>query len=507
MSENDVVEKYIDSLAEHAGIRRLEDLRNEDSKGKQRTAGDSRGGPLSAFDKEDFRQHVRQTLNDPNTKYIIDTSNDRMVFYNGSEANNARITFTPAQFTEGDGHAGTLMRDRSRKSAGIFADEIKEATKNMGGVTPEIRSVSDGGWIEHLEKYRVQLENMPDRVLGKGDLRTDYARAGDAVKTEPLKPLDYSAPNSPKVDSPLKKAYNVVSEAAGPVVKKTGMLILGAIPIVGMLPNTAEAAELKDKLATAIDNGQISPEAVAEYNIIMAGHIAQGADPTVVLGEAGVQQSFNDWADRYNVQGELRESLQPSSLALMLKDGGTYIAQNIDRLPSATIDVAEYAGQSALAAGEVALNAADDAYDYMSGNTLRTQGIYDALPSVDLQEVTARQLTGDHAALNERGDVLDLLQAKARAEYFEDKMSVEADPDRQAYYGERLQDARNDFETSVEAMDEGQYNDVKDYLATYNQYVQGVAAENIVTIPTQGEAANQEVYGLQANSTQNRIAM
>ncbi len=506
MNNKDTTELFIDSLTEHAGLRRLEDIRNENSSGNQRTGGKAKGDPLTAFDKEDFRTHLRNTLNDPQTQYFIDDSNGRITFFNENEANRSRIIFNPAQF-ETDGHAGTLMRDPVRQQSNIFNRNIAEATQNMNGVVPEVRSVSDGGWIDHLEEYRVQLENVPDRVLGKGDLRTDYARADDAVKTEPLKPLDYSAPNSPKMDSPLKRAYNVVSEAAGPVAKKLGYIVIGSIPIIGMLPNTAEAAELKDKLATAIDNGQISPEAVAEYNIIMAGHIAQGADPTVVLGEAGVQQSFNDWADRYNVQDDLRESLQPSSLALTLKNGGTYIAQNIDRLPSATVDVAEYAGQTAYSAGEIGLNAIDDTYDYLSGNTEKVQGLYDALPSVDLQEVTADQLTGDHAALNERGDVLDLLQAKARAEYFEDKMSVETDLDRQAYYGERLHDARDDFKTSVEAMDEGQFNDVKDYFATYNQYVEGVAAENAVTADEASALTNPALLGSQPLATNNRMAI
>lgn len=506
MSEpsKDIVELYIDSLTEHAGERRLADLRNENSSGNQRTGGRAKGDPLTAFDKEDFRQHVRQSLNDPDTKYFINEADGRAVFFNGGETNNTRFTFTPAQFTEGDGHAGTLMRDSYNRGLRLFKEDFDEVVDKTG-VTPEIRSVSDGGWIEHLEGYRTQLENVPNRALGKGDLRTDYARAGDDLKTQPLKPLDYSAPNSPKMDSPLKRAYNVVSEAAGPVVKKTSMVILGAIPIIGMLPNSAEAAELKDKLATAIDNGDIPPEAVTEYNVIMAGHIAQGADPTVVLGEAGVQQSFNDWAERYNVQDDLRDSLQPSSLALMIKDGGTYIADNIDRLPSATADVVKFTGGAAVTAGEISMNAIDYAYDHISGNAEITQGLYDQLPSVNLQDVLSGSLTGDHASLNEREDVLDLLQSKARVEYFESQMASEEDPYRHAYFADRSQAAKDDFESSVEAMDKEQLNDVQNYLATYNQYIAGNMAENpnmVNETPT-----NPELLDVETSATSSRMAI
>lgn len=375
----DIVELFIDSLAEHAGQSRLEDLRNENSSGNQRTGGKAKGDPLSAFDKDDFRTHVRSTLTDPNSKYFIDESNGRMIFFNADEANNTRTIFNPNQFTHGDGHSGTLVRDAVKDGEKNFVRELDRSTKNMGGIAPEVRSVSNGGWIEHLEGYRTQLEIVPERVLGKGDLRTDYARAGDTVKSDPLLPLDYDAPNAPAKKSMLRAAF----EASAPILKTTGMVVLGAIPIIGMIPNTVEAAELETKLQTAIDNGQVSEEALLAYNTILTGHIAQGADPTVVLGEAGIQASFNDWADRYNVQDDLRESLQPSSLALMLKDGSIYIAQNIDNLPQATLDVGSFAAEQTASGAGYVMGAVDSAYDYMSGNTAEMQDVYDGLPVLD----------------------------------------------------------------------------------------------------------------------------
>lgn len=200
-SKPDIVNLFIDSLTEHAASKHLPDLRNEDSKGKQLSPSRSKGEPLTAFDKEDFRQHLRQTLSDPNTTYSVDEATDRMILFNADETNRSLIVFNPD--LNKDGHIGTTMRSRTKVEMGDFEDASKAARDNMKRA-PEIRSVSDGGWVEHLEKYRIQLENMPDRVLGKGDLRTDYSRAGDDIKIEPLKPLDYSAPNSPKMDSLLK---------------------------------------------------------------------------------------------------------------------------------------------------------------------------------------------------------------------------------------------------------------------------------------------------------------
>lgn len=173
------------------------------------------------------------------------------------------------------------------------------------------------------------------------------------------------------------------NKAVSPFLKGAGMVVLGAIPIIGILPNIVEAKELETTLQTAIDNGQVSEDALLAYNTILAGHIAQGADPTVLMGEAGTQASFNDWADRYNVQGDLRESLQPSSLALMLKDGSIYIAQNTDRIPQATLDVGNFAIEQTVVGAGYVMNAVDSAYDYMSGNTADMQDIYDGLPVLE----------------------------------------------------------------------------------------------------------------------------
>lgn len=506
-----IVELYVDSLAEHAGQRRLADLRNENSKGKQRTGGEAKGDALTAFDKEDFRQHARQTLNDPDTKYFINKADDRIVFFNGSEANNVRMTFTPAQFTEGDGHAGTLMRDSFGRGHKEFVKEYEIVVKNTG-VEPAIRSVSDGNWIEHLEGYRTQLENVPDRVLGKGDLRSDFHQAGDNLKTDPLLPLDYNAPNAPIVtkDIALEVTESVAEksmlrgafDAAAPMLKTTGMIVLGAIPVIGMLPNTVEAAELKDKLNTAIENGQISENSLVEYNTILAGHIAQGADPTVVMGEAGVQASYNDWADRNNVQGELRESLQPSSLALMMKDGGTYIAQNIERLPSATVDVGRFAGQATAAGAEVTSSAIDSVYDNLSGNTAQMQEIYDALPVLetaandDLYDASVPDPIRNYPTAHDMAQIkTQIVNTQETIEQInqgtKQPFSGMSKPESTDFLQERITRLNDRFEGTYDAAKaDGTLDEVMDYTTQYGAFNADKAAQSLVIQDT-NHAANQ----------------
>ena len=186
--DNENIKNFIDSITEHGFKNHRKDLRNERSSGKSLSPGKSKGESLNIVEKDNFRQHLRETLTDPNTKYFVDDTTDRIVFYNDTPSNRTVLVFNPSQMSDGDGHAGTLMRQGVKDKKTIFNSEYADVALRNNGVTPEIRSVSDGKWVEHLEKYSDELANTPKRVLAKGDLPIDYTRARDFKAGLPYEP-------------------------------------------------------------------------------------------------------------------------------------------------------------------------------------------------------------------------------------------------------------------------------------------------------------------------------
>ena len=218
--------------------------------------------------------------------------------------------------------------------------------------------------------------------------------------------------------NPYARAFN---KASG-ITLKIGGRFMSALPIVGTIigvgMNTAEAAELQTTLQDAIDQGAISEEALLEYNAILAGHIAQGGDPSVVLGEAGVQVAFNEWADRHHVQGDLRAALQPTSLALMARSGSYYLAD-------ATFDVAVFAfNQSAetISYGvQQFTGGIDYTVDAIIGDLAQRQSIYDSLPVLNKGIEESHPIEENLAAYN-------LSQIKTQIVWTQEKLdAIEAD--------------------------------------------------------------------------------
>jgi hypothetical protein len=148
--------------------------------------------------------------------------------------------------------------------------------------------------------------------------------------------------------------------------------------------NTAEAAELNETLQTAIENGDISQEALLKYNTILAGHIAQGGDPSVIGGEAGIQLAYNAWADEYIKDNPaLQAALQPSSLGLMIKNGAQYVGNAAVAVGGFAI---EKAGDGLAATGHIIANTTDTLIDRFSGQEKALQEIYDVLPVLDQED-------------------------------------------------------------------------------------------------------------------------
>lgn len=480
------VENFIDSITEHAFRKHRPDLRNERSTGQGLSPSKSKGDALEIVEKENFRQHLRETLTDPNTKYFIDDSTGRMTFFNDAPNNRTMLIFNPAQF-ETDGHAGTIIRSKPRLGDVDFDNALEAARQNMGGKAPVVSSVSDGRWIGHLDHYSAELANTPRRVLAKGDLPEDYRAARDFKADLPYEPQRISVEIGQVVEEVAQKPgmLRAAFESAAPILKTTGIVVLGSLPIIGLLPNTVEAAELKGTLAEAIDRGEISRNALLEYDVIMGGHVAQGLDPTMIGGELGVQAAYNDWADRYNVQGELREKLQPSSLALMIKDGGEYLAET---LPQASYDVAAYtavqsvSGASALTG--YGLDTIDTVYDDMTGNTALRSAVYDALPVLELpaNDASYDPASNDFHPINMFPVAHDLAEIKTQIVGTQSMIDGINLGTRSPFNGmsptesadflqgriDRLQDRfEGNFE---EAQRDGTLHEVSDYVAQYGNY-------------------------------------
>lgn len=92
--------------------------------------------------------------------------------------------------------------------------------------------------------------------------------------------------------------------------------ILGPIGIAGAI---LEANELSAKAQSAIDGGALSPDALIEYDALLALHVAQAtADPSMLGGEAVVQLAYEEWAAKWDVPDDVKNSLEPSSLIEMI---------------------------------------------------------------------------------------------------------------------------------------------------------------------------------------------
>jgi hypothetical protein len=310
---------------------------------------------------------------------------------------------------------------------------------------------------------------------------------------------------------PLSEGVETLVEKPGllkalKVAGKTAKFLPVAGTALGIGINTAEARELENKLQAAVDNGQVSREALLEYDAILAGHIAQGGDPSVVLGEGAVQGAFEAWADRHHVRGELRDSLRPESLALMAKHGAEYIGNNIDRLPQATRDVASFAGQQAIVGvAATATGAADrvaDAYDHVTGHAEQRRAVYDALPVL---AQAANEDIYDPSTIDDPihtyPAAYDLAQIKTGIVNTQAMIAEINDGARAPFNGMSKAESAEFLQESVERLDarfkdsygqadaDGTLGEVMDYAARYGALNMAKAAPQLTILD--GVAANQ----------------
>ncbi len=242
-----------------------------------------------------------------------------------------------------------------------------------------------GSSIEYMKRFAAPSFG---RDLGTV-LQHDYTKAANPEVAELL-----------KMAQPETSMFRNIFNIAAPSLKVGGKIV-SALPFIGIAVglgiNGAEAADLQSKLQDAIAVKPELAQGLIEYDTILAGHIAQGGDPSVILGEAGVQAAFNNWADRYDVQGSLREELQPSSLALMVKDGSLYMAD-------ATVDVVGFTIEKTVNGASYSTNFLSDGIDNMrdnlTGDLAQRQIIFDGLPLIDSSIGDNNPIRDNHAAYN-----------------------------------------------------------------------------------------------------------
>lgn len=332
--------------------------------------------------------------------------------------------------------------------------EESQSIKRLDNPTPEQKIIK-----ESLDKENRIAQNS---AVYDTDANTKLNPAYDeAQKARFNIPFDVSK-QFEYTQNPYARAFNKSSGFA----LKIGGRFMSVLPIVGTVigvgMNTAEAAELQTTLQDAIDQGAISEDALLEYNAILAGHIAQGGDPSVVLGEAGVQVAFNEWADRHNVQGDLREDLQPTSLALMARSGAYYLSD-------ATMDVTGFAlnqsAESINSGVEQLTGAIDYTVDAITGDLAQRQSIYDGLPVLNKETENTGPIHENIAAHN-------LAQIKTQIVWTEEKLSaIETDKENPIaplnknesiiFLQERIANLNNSFEETYDsAKQDGTLDDI-----------------------------------------------
>lgn len=404
-----------------------------------------------------------------------------------------------------------VLAEPDRPGRGWNLDEIIKPANNVKGHSEAYAAANGMTDILPSEFARVKAEMAEEMNIRKVS-KSLTAALPELEKTSPelAQAIAQLSEGAGQANAALAPAVEAAEKTPlfGKAFKTAAYALGGALPFIGVLPATAEASDLKNTLQTAVENGHIPEAALPAYNVIMLGHIAQGADPTIFAGEVAIQAAFNDWADRYDIQGELRESLQPTSLGLMMKDGGVYISQNIERLPSATVDVAGFAGQQAIAGvGALAAGAGQaitSAYENMSGVAAQRQAIYDALPVLeraandelydpshaDADPIhnypTAHDMAQIKTQIVDTQNTIEQINNGTKEPFGYMNRAESAD-----FLQERITRLQDRFESTYDAAKaDGTLDEVQEYAAQYGAFNADKAAQSLAVQPLE-PAANQ----------------
>lgn len=201
------------------------------------------------------QRQMDKTLGDKNAKGFVDETTGKKHFLNPSTG--SIVTVDP------DGKRSLQTYDSPKQGASSFGQLIDGAGKTTG--------------------------KMPRIVEGGAEALS--------------KAIEHSA-------SLLGKIQNVAGDAFKFLGKASKVLVpVAAAAAIG------EVTGLNDKIASAIKLGLVPEAAAAEYDQLLAGHLAQAtADPTIIGGELATQTWFDDWAEKHKLPEYVKKDLAPSSI-------------------------------------------------------------------------------------------------------------------------------------------------------------------------------------------------
>ena len=266
MHNGDVPNGTLRSIWRQSGL--IDELAGVNSVREARARLDARdAGPLPLTPSQ---QTVSDIANDANTQGFWTDNNGRLS-YMYSEEHKAVLAVTSDR--RGEVVEATMRRFETAEEAAHFFGEMRSRVGRNAGTMPGL--VSDG-------------------IRG---LRTAYQTTHGGL-----------------IPPALRNAGDDVGRFLGKASK-----VLGA---VGVIAATAEAATLALNARDLEKFGNLHPDAMAEYDALLAGHITQAtADPTMVAGELATQTWFDDWAHRWGLEEHEKEQLEPGSLLEDLQAG------------------------------------------------------------------------------------------------------------------------------------------------------------------------------------------
>lgn len=370
----ELIDTIARAITAHSYTNHVNGFNNVHRNGTPITGSRSLGDPVPMSSPADMEEHIRRILNDPNTRFAMNPSTGRTVFYHPDT--NTTMVFNPAQ---GDGLGGTVFRtaDSEDYYRGEIADMRRDGVRPVQGNVVQRAATFDELFSRHNTAIATALgaheANAAAQTLARaqeilenpatiGFWADDHGRvthyidnASNTVVT--ISPSGASVQSfetlqeaqeffGTKMEEALRArgqfpdlitgGHNALAEAfqatrnfwprvgatVADVATNIGRVakVIGPLGVIGA---TAEAAELGMTAHTLQQYGLLPENFVYAYDALLAAHVAQAtADPSMVLGEGAIQLAFDELCDQFDIPHHIREEIEPSSLLEMIFGDG-----------------------------------------------------------------------------------------------------------------------------------------------------------------------------------------